>query len=147
PTINKTSLPSSVSLLLKQAVINLNNPARGDIEFTMYAFPVLKALEGVLKFNLSKCNIPMNKTFDMFDKDITTDVYFLKTIWKNKLDVANVTKLENCYNHLYNNRHTLFHFGIIIGGIDSSTRILKTKEEANLIIKDTLEIIDNNYIN
>ena len=147
PAINKTSLPSNVSLLLKQAVINLNNPARGDIEFTMYAFPVLKALEGVLKFNLSKCNIPMNKTFDMFDKDITTDVYFLKTIWKNKLDVANVTKLENCYNHLYNNRHTLFHFGIIIGGIDSSTRILKTKEEANLIIKDTLEIIDNNYIN
>lgn len=55
-------------------------------------------------------------------------------------------KLENCYNWFYNNRHTLFHFGIIIGDNDFNTRLLNTKAEADAIIRNTLNIIDENYI-
>ena len=58
----------------------------------------------------------------------------------------NIAKLENCYNFLYNNRHTLVHFGIIIGDVDVNTRLINTKKEANSIIKDTLKIINDNYI-
>ena len=57
-----------------------------------------------------------------------------------------ILKLENCYNHFYNNRHTLFHFGIVIGNSDVNTRLLSTKAEADSIIRDTLKIIDDNYI-
>jgi ribonuclease HI len=111
----------------------------------MYTFPVLKALEGVLKYNLQKCGIVMTSTaFTMFDK--IGGVYNLQVAHSVGLSSDHIIKLENCYNHLNNNRHTLFHFGVIIGGVDTNTRLLKTKKEADDIIKDTLKIIDDNYI-
>lgn len=132
-------------ILLKQAIINLSNPARTDSEFSMYTFPALKALEGVIKYNLQKCNIQMPTTnFSMFDK--VNGVYKLQTGHSARIGNAYTTKLENCYNHFFNNRHTLFHFGMLIAGTDTNTRLLKTKQEANDIIKATLKVIDENYI-
>ena len=146
PDIYDENLPNNISLLLKQAVINLSNPGNGDIEFTMYTFPALRALEGVLKFSLNKCRIPLiNNNFKMFVKN--NGVYELdtKSIGAT-VSRENIAKLENCYNFLYNNRHTLVHFGIIIGDVDVNTRLINTKKEANSIIKDTLKIINDNYI-
>ncbi len=145
PLISNKKLPENISILLKQSVINLSNPARGDSEFTMYTFPVLRALEGVLKYNLQKCAITMNSTsFSMFDK--INGMYELQSRFKASLPVERVEKLENCYNHLHNNRHTLFHFGVILNDTDVNTRLLSTKAEADRIIKDTLKIIDENFI-
>lgn len=144
PRINSLKLPENISILLKQSIINLSNPARSDREFTMYTFPVLRALEGVLKYNLQKCAIPIEKRFCMFEK--SNGIYKLETKYRAGLSVEKIAKLENCYNHLYNNRHTLFHFGIILDGTDVNTRLLNTKAEADSIIKDTLKIIDDNYI-
>ena len=86
-----------------------------------------------------------NKDFDMFNKD-DSGIYRLKAAFTSGLSSENISKLENCYNHFYNNRHTLFHFGIIIGGNDINTRLLNTKSEADAIIRDTLKVIDDNYI-
>lgn len=146
PVISKETLPNNISTLIKQAIVNLNNPARSDAEFSMYVFPVLRALEGVLKYNLKKCGINMpNKRFDMFNKN-SSMVYELKPEYSTNLSIENKTKLENCYNWFYNNRHTLFHFGIIVGNNDFNTRLIYTKAEADKIIRDTLRIIDENYI-
>lgn len=146
PSISKEVLPQNIVTLIKQAIVNLNNPANNDTEFSMYTFPALRALEGVLKYNLTKCGIAMTSlSFDMFSKDVS-GIYKLKTVYTSNLSNENISKLENCYNHFYNNRHTLFHFGIIIGGNDINTRLLNTKSEANTIIRDTLKVIDDNYI-
>lgn len=145
PTLSKKSIPENISLLLKQSIINLNNPAKSDIEFSMYVFPVLRALEGILKYNLEKCSIEMSSNrFEMFQQ--TAGVYTLKDQYRNNNTVDNITKLENCYNHLYNNRHTLVHFGIILWGQDVNTRLINSKSEANELITDTLTIIEHNYI-
>ena len=148
PTISNTSLPKTIEALLQQSIINLNNPARHDKDFSMYVFPVLRALEGVLKCGLSKCSIPINKgKFDMFKYDEKSKSHVLVTSWKNKINCEKANKLEKCYNHLCNNRHTLFHFGMIIGeGAGDDTLMLKTKAEANEKIKETLRVIDENYI-
>lgn len=145
PNLPKT-IPANLEILLKQAIIDLNDEKRNDINFTKYAFTVLTALEATLKFNLGKCSIPMtSNAFTMFDKD-STGIYVLQAAFKGKISTINAQKIENCYNHYYNQRHTLFHFGIVVGGNDLNTRLLKTKEEANNLIKDTLKIINDNYI-
>lgn len=145
PAISQQSLPDNILRLLKQATIDLSNPARSDIEFSKYAFTALKALEGVLKYNLQKCGIAMTSTaFTMFEKD--AGIYKLQAAHSANLSSEEVQKLENCYNHLHNNRHTLFHFGVIIGSIDTNTRMLNTKQEADVIIKSTLKVIDGSYI-
>ena len=86
-----------------------------------------------------------SNAFTMFDKD-STGIYVLQAAFKGKISTINAQKIENCYNHYYNQRHTLFHFGIVVGGNDLNTRLLKTKEESNNLIKDTLKIINDNYI-
>lgn len=147
PAISSKVLPDNILRLLKQATIDLSNSARGDIEFSKYTFSALKALEGVLKYNLQKCGITMTcPSFNMFMKDATTGIYNLQAVHNANLSNDKVHKLENCYNHLHNNRHTLFHFGVIIGETDVNTRMLDSKQEANEIIRNTLKTIDDNYI-
>ena len=82
--------------------------------------------------------------FNMFAFD--SGVYRFKPELAGGIPQDKIAKMENCYNHLHNNRHTLFHFGIIIGGADANTRLLSSKAEADAIIRDTLRIIDENYI-
>ena len=102
-------------------------------------------MEGVLKYNLQKCGIDMTSTaFTMFEKD--SGIYRLQAAHSANLSAEKVQKLEDCYNHLHNNRHTLFHFGVIIGSTDTNTRMLNTKQEADAIIKSTLKVIDESYI-
>lgn len=145
PTISNQTLPDNISKLLKQATIDLSNDAHGDIEFSKHTFTVLKALEGILKYNLQKCDVPMKSTsFSMFCK--YGGIYKLQDTYSENLSNDKVLKIENCYNHLYSNRHTLFHFGMFIDCTDVNTRMLNTKNEANEIIKSTLKIIDNNCI-
>ena len=147
PTIASKKLPEHLQTLIKQAIINLKNPAKGDIEFSMYTLPALKALEGVLKYNLNSCGIPMRShSFNMFDFDDNKKIYYLKTEYLSKCSKNNVAKLENCYNYLYNQRHTLFHFGMLLFGKDVNTRLINTKKEADMLIEDTLKVIDQNYI-
>ena len=145
PNIPK-SVPQNLDLLLKQAIIDLNEGKWNDVTYNKYAFAVLTALEATLKFNLDKCSIPMSgNTFTMFDKD-ANGVFTLKNNFQSNISKLNVSKIENCYNHYFNQRHTLFHFGIVLAGQDHNTRIIKTKEEVNNLIKDTLKVINDNYI-
>lgn len=143
PNISRLSLQPNIVLLLKQAIVDLNSPAKGDVEFSKYTFSALRALEGILKHNLDVCGIAMSSNrFDMFEK--VNSVYKLKSQYN--ISQANKQKIENCYNHYYNYRNVYFHFGIIISGQDVNTRIISTKQEANAIIQDTLHIIDANCI-
>ena len=146
PAVSSLTLPNNILRLLKQATIDLSNSARGDIEFSKYTFSALKALEGVLKYNLHKCGILMTMSaFNMFTKD-SSGIYKLQAAHAAGLTSNTVLQLENCYNHLNNSRHTLFHFGVIVGTMDVNTRMLNTKQEANNIIKATLKVIDENYL-
>lgn len=145
PNLKNVGLPKTIEKLLNQAVVDLETYGNNDIEFSKYTLAVLRALEGVIKFNLSKYNIkvPING-FNMFDK--INGVYVLQQCHKNNIPIQDAAKIENCYNHYFNNRHTLCHFGLILQGVDTNTRLLNSKNEADKIIKDTLKVINDNYI-
>ena len=145
PTISSKELPPNVSKLLKQATIDLSNPAYGDIEFSKYTFSALKALEGVLKYNLCKCKIVMKSTsFTMFDKT-SNGIYKLQEAHSKALTIDEVENLKTAIIiciiiviHLsfwrYNRRNRRKYTHV------------EYKKEANDIIKSTLKVIDTNYI-
>lgn len=143
--LSNVILPQNIEKLLNQAIVDLESFGNNDVEFSKYVLAVLRALEGVIKFNLNKYNIKVPLSgFNMFHKN--DDVYVLNDCYKNIIPKHDITKIENCYNYYYNNRHTLCHFGYVFQGIDTNTRILNTKNEADSIIKSTLKIINDNYI-
>lgn len=145
PSLKDAVLPQNIEKLLNQAVVDLESFGNNDVEFSKYTLAVLKALEGVLKFNLSKYNITVSSNgFNMFDKN--SGVYTLKQSYQMGIPIHSILKIENCYNHYANIRHTLCHFGYVLQGIDTNTRTLNTKGEANSIIKSTLQVINDNYI-
>lgn len=147
PQLFNKQLPEGIVCLLEQSIINIKIIDRYSKEFSMYTSPVLRSLEGVLKLNLYKCKIELkNGRFNMFTKD-DKGSYRLSAKHRIGIEEENIHKLENCYNYYYNNRHTLAHFGIILDETcTATTRLLDTKEQANLIIKETLKIINDNFI-
>lgn len=145
PKLKNIVLPQNIGKLLNQAVVDLEAKGYNDIEFSKYTLAALRALEGVIKFNLSKYNIPIPQNgFNMFAK--SSGVYVLQQGYKTSVPSQDVIKIENCYNHYFNNRHTLCHFGYVFQGVDTNTRLLNTKSEADSIIRSTLQVINDNYI-
>ena len=49
--------------------------------------------------------------------------------------------IETCYNFYVKTRHKIFHFGDIIGTTDN-TMLITSKDEANQIIREALELIN-----
>lgn len=131
--------PENNKCLIRQAIINIKYYVVSE-DYSQYAFPALKALEGHLKYLFYKHGIMITKQgFDMFNFNAG------KFVLKNNviLDIKVVSYIENCYNCWHAQRHTLFHFGDIIGNTDTS-RIIKNKSEANEIITKVLDLIVNN---
>ncbi len=144
----KTQLSDNMQIILQQTMIDLENYASNDIEFTKYTFNAFRALDGALKIMLFRNNIPLSKkhTYDMFDLDKSQNKHVLKAKWIKQTATNDVQGIEECYNYFYNNRHTLSHFGIIMFNTNNdNTRFINTKKDANDIITQVLSLI-NRYL-
>jgi len=131
--------PENIKRLIRQAIINLNYYIECE-DYSQYVFPALRALEGHMKYLFEKVGITKTskQTFGFFNKDASTNKYYLP---EKRIDDAVIKEqLEECYNYYYITRHTLFHFGDIIGTTDS-TRFIDTKKEADEQIKKCLSLI------
>lgn len=133
-----SNYPDGIKRLIKQSVINMTHFVESE-DYSMYAFPALKALEGHIKYLISEAGGNAGRQFSCFgmDKTVIPNRYVVTESFpdrsKNRL-------IENCYNYYKSQRDTVFHFGDIIGGVDN-TRIIDTKEEADEIIKKCIELI------
>lgn len=129
---------------LLQSIYNLNYS--GDMfDFTFLLHPVLRALEGHLRYILCDHNIPLDgDRFTCFDK--SNNLYELKSEHHSLLpNPDHVIYLNDMYNHYSNNRHTLFHWDTPLGNIDQ-TRVINSKSEADTMIKETLKLINHYYL-
>lgn len=133
-----TDYPENLKRLIKQSIINLVYYIKSE-EYSQYAFPALRALEGHMKYIFNKFGIIVTKTFDMFEKNNTTNNYELKSTCSIN-DVPTKNNLEKYYNYYHAIRHAIFHFGEIIGQTNA-TRMIETKEEADEIIKKCIKYI------
>lgn len=142
PHVNK--LPKNLSSCLHQAVYNLNFD--GDMyDYTYLCFPVLKSLEGHLKYILDQHNISCGKEgFSMFTQ-ANNGAYKLDP--ESQAKIGSPKKIEyinKCYNRYRAERHTLFHWGQFLGDTDD-TRIIPNKNASDKIIKEVLSLIDEYY--
>ena len=107
-------------------------------DYSCYAFPALRALEGYIKYLFSLKGITIGYNFkDIFQKGKLTP-----EIIKQINDMNYVSELERLFQYFKNNRHVLFHTEQILIG----TTFLEDKKEADDIINQVLNLIETSYI-
>lgn len=108
-------------------------------DYSCYAFPALRALEGYIKFLFdTKGNVSVGYTF--------YQIFNGNKLVSNIAVLFNVNcqhELERLYGYLKNNRHVIFHTEQILIG----TTILESKTEADEIVNEVLNLIETSYIN
>lgn len=127
--------PTNIKKLIRQALINLNYYVESE-EYSQYAFPALRALEGHIKYLITIAGGPVGRSFYAFNKDHSGEYIFTATL----ADTSKKSQIEKCYNYYKAVRDTVFHFGDIMGSTDS-TRILQTKDEADEITQKCIRLI------
>ncbi|MBI3521197.1 MAG: type II toxin-antitoxin system RnlA family toxin [Bacteroidetes bacterium] len=113
-------------------------------DYSSFAFPALRGLEGILKDLLAPKCIPDNKKEgfgEFFEFNNTHLKHFLnnetKAIIKDENKCRNIEKV---YNYYSTQRHSLFH-------VDNMIELTRTlsRNEAETIINSILNIIDDVY--
>lgn len=132
--------PVGLKRLIKQSIINMTHYIESE-DYSMYAFPALRALEGHIKFLITQAGGNPGRQFTCFglDRTVNPPRYFVS---ENFPDGSKNLSIEKCFNYYKSQRDTDFHFGDIIGSADN-TRLIDTKEEADEIIQHCLELISN----
>lgn len=116
-------------------------------DYSCYAFPALRALEGYLMHIFSIENIVIGHKYgEQYGSHYRyvkrNDSYALKKDTVDRLSNHKSKEvLEEVYNYLKKNRHTLFHSEQII----FTTRILEDKIEADQIVNEVIDLIERTY--
>lgn len=104
-------------------------------DYSCYAFPILRALEGYIKYLFGIKNIQVGNGFHGKFKNGV-----LATEIDNRINDKNFKdEIEKLYDYLTNNRHVIFHAEQVLIG----TKILEDKNEADTIVDSVLELIEN----
>lgn len=130
--------PNGIKRLIKQSIINMTHFVESE-DYSMYVFPALRALEGHIKYLISKAGGNAGRRFSCFgvDKTVNPNRYIVTESFPDGSWNRNI---ENCYNYYKSQRDTVVHFGDIVG-LSDNTRIIDTKDEADEIIKKCIELI------
>lgn len=108
-------------------------------DYSCYAFPALRALEGYLKYLFSLKGVDIGHTFGrVFDGDS------LKPNIVTRIDDEIFQReLERLYEYFKGNRHVIFHAEQILIG----TKLIEDRHEADEIINTVINLIESSYAN
>ncbi|MGF3076880.1 viroplasmin family protein [Facklamia sp. P12955] len=108
-------------------------------DYSCYAFPALRALEGYIKYLFDTKSITISDNFGgIFSRGFLTS-----DIDSRINDINFKHEVERLYDYLKSNRHVIFHAEQILIG----TTILEDKQEADEIVNKVLNLIETSYIN
>lgn len=108
-------------------------------DYSCYAFPALRALEGYIKFLLGNKGIHVKHSFGGIFHGTELQEKHKEMIE----DVTYQNEVEKLYEYLKGNRHVLFHTEQMLIG----TTILEDKQEADEIVNTVLHLIETSYTN
>lgn len=134
-----SAYPPGIKRLIKQAVINLNYYVESE-DYSQYAFPALRALEGHIKYLITLAGGTVGRKFTCFgyDKTVIPNKYVVQEAFPDR---SKNLYIENCYNYYVSQRNSSFHFGDVLSETLDNTRSINTKEEADEIIKRCIDLI------
>lgn len=112
-------------------------------DFSPFVFPALKTLEGFIKKVLHSNGITITKKDNIgglfgYNETKRTHVYLSKKGTELKDEVTK-SWVETLYNYYHKQRHSLFH----VETFDAFTRVIESKEEADLIIAKVLDLMEH----
>lgn len=108
-------------------------------DYSCYTFPVLRALEGYIKYLFDNKGITIGKNFAGIFKGDKLNQNIIAKI--DNIDYQD--ELEKLYLYLKNNRHVIFHAEQILIG----TKLIENKHEADEIINTVINLIETSYSN
>ena len=122
----------SPSISLRKVNIDLE-------DYSCYAFPALRALEGYIKYLFGLKGVVIGHTFyGIFNGDVLTP-----GVATQIGDTTYQSELERLYVYFKGNRHVIFHADQILIG----TKLIEDKHEADEIINTVVNLIESSYIN
>ncbi|GAA5414412.1 RNase LS family HEPN domain-containing protein [Ureaplasma ceti] len=138
--------PNDIKRLLRQCLFNtqyLNLKVMDYCEdYSMFAIPAFRALEGHIKYLISETGIVLKTNFNYFQKDTNNLNQYIFT--PKISDLKKKTNIEICYNFYKLHRDTLCHFGEVSYLNLSNTRFIYSKQESNDLIDRCLNLITTN---
>lgn len=109
-------------------------------DYSSFAFSLLKSLEGLMKHFLFEKGITIDRSFDLFKKDI--EPVEMRDSKKVIISCSKTVEvIEKLYEFYKKERHTIFHTEFL----DVSTRIIDKREDAIEILNNSLVLINNSY--
>jgi len=132
-------LPENIKALILSGVI-LEKIEVDLPDYSTFTFNALKAIEGLMKHLLFEKGIIIERSFDIFKKDI--EPVEIKTSISTNINCIKTNEvIEKLYEFYKKERHTLFHTEYI----DVATRIIDKREDAVEILNESLLLIDDSY--
>jgi viroplasmin and RNaseH domain-containing protein len=122
----------SPSISLRKVSIELD-------DYSCYAFPALRALEGYIKYLLGLKGVTVGNNFGGVFSGTTLCLSAATKV--NDADYQN--ELERLFAYFKGNRHVLFHTQQILVG----TKLIEDKQEADEIINTVINLIETSYAN
>ena len=117
----------------------LEQPTYTLQDYSMYAFPALRTLEGSIKYLLTSYGIEIdNKGLKCFDGYELRDKYRVKIQNKNNKLAEHIEKM---YKYYKDNRHPLCHTTATLLDI----KIIENYEDVKRIIREVLELLDEAF--
>lgn len=143
PSLKNKEINPSIYKLIIQAVYNLFLNVNDFKDCSFLTTPILRALEGQLKFLFKeKLDIDIkNNAFCYFNRDNVTGIYSLQEKYKNQIDDESTEYITECYNEYSKIRHKLLHFG----DLDIDDTMTLSKESSQKVIIKTIELIAKYY--
>jgi len=125
----------SPSIALRTANIELS-------DYSVFTFPILRGIEGVLRWALISLGIVVADKIGVLFNKLPNGRFVLSPLHRGTVNSpAIVDALNNLYNIYHSERHTIFHTNISI----PTTRIIEDREEALQIIDDGVSMIEDLY--
>lgn len=137
--------------LIKQSIYDLEKDAGNDDIYDGYIIAAIRAMEGFLKIIMSNdygIDIPKDKLPEFIPEDKNVGRFRLNHKDREKIGSREIVEyIEDCYIFYNKSRHKHVHYNspnqILKWG--ETTAILKSKNEADVIIKEVLKRIDYYY--
>lgn len=127
---------------IKQAIYNLN--LDGEMyEYTFFAFPIIRAIEGFLKLILHIHNIQTANNFSMFDPKDNGTYKLADKYHSNVGSPGKISYFGKLYTYYTKHRHYLFHWDNPDSSVDT-TRVLDSKHWRIFII-DSLKLVNEYF--
>ena len=112
-------------------------------DYTSFVFPALRGLEGYIKklFKDRGVNVT-NEGFGSFISGTNGKSILNESTKKDINSPKHVKAIEESYNYFKGQRHGLFH----VDGVIETTRVIESKKEAEDILNDIFNIIEQTYV-